>query len=609
MPKNAVPDGRIRFGSFEADLKSKELFKEGTRIPLANQTFIALATLLERPGELVSREELRRRLWPGDRVVEFDQGLHAIINRLREALGEGSDGAGLIETLPRRGYRFIGTVHSGRPAGPASAWRLGAGIAMVALLMGLIGWAMSRHARPPTTDLEAAKLTPLTSLVGREVAPAVNTRSQRLLFAWDGAADSGGHFDLYSRALESERLLRMTHDQALALHAVWSPGGRQIAIARTDERKGGVYLLPDDGGPERLLVAANFLGPSFLQLSWSVDERRIAYAAVEADGWSHVEERDATGSAGISLPKPPGCADAGLPDYSKDGRWLAFICTSSVAVYRVYLTDLATRETRSVLALQGNPQGLAWTPKSDAMIVANEAGGDSALWRVALDGTSSQLYHAEGPLGPGVFVTDQGIGFVRENDVIDISRVDLKSPGSVSQNLISSSYTQLVPAYSPDGTRIAFESTRSGTAEIWLADADGRNPVRLTGFNGPLTGAPSWCQDGRRLAFDSRSSGSAAIYILDLFEGRPRPIQTSEPNLSLPVWSQDCRWIIASNGRTALFRVPASGGKAESFTSKRAYRAVVAGSRCLGKRSRALVQAGGGRCGRATTDASLEFRR
>jgi DNA-binding winged helix-turn-helix (wHTH) protein len=115
MPEKGASDGRIRFGVFEADLQSKELFKEGRRIPLANQSFVALITLLERPGQLVSREELRRRVWPDDRVVEFDQGLNAIINRLRDALGSGSPGAGLIETLPRRGYRFMGTVEVSRP--------------------------------------------------------------------------------------------------------------------------------------------------------------------------------------------------------------------------------------------------------------------------------------------------------------------------------------------------------------------------------------------------------------------------------------------------------------------------------------------------------------
>ena len=298
-------------------------------------------------------------------------------------------------------------------------------------------------------------------------------------------------------------------------------------------------------------------------------------AGVTSQWWT------ATSSAKRTLAKPSGCADAGEPDFSPDGRWLAFVCTSSVAIYKVEVTELASGATRSLFSFQGNPQGLAWTSRSDALIVANESGTESGIWRVALDGTSSRLLRTEGPLGPGVAVTDRGIAFVRDNNVVDIGRLDLVKPSSATENLISSTRTQLVPAYSADGAHIAFESTRSGVPEIWLADADGGNPIKLTSFNGPLTGAPSWCDDGRRIAFDSRASGASAIYVLDIFEGRARRIETSQANLSLPVWSQDCRWIIASNGRTELFRVPASGGTAVPFTGKRAYRAVVAGSRVV----------------------------
>jgi Tol biopolymer transport system component len=140
---------------------------------------------------------------------------------------------------------------------------------------------------------------------------------------------------------------------------------------------------------------------------------------------------------------------------------------------------------------------------------------------------------------------------------------------------------QLVPQYSPDGTRVAFQSTRSGTSEIWLADADGSNSVKLTSFNGPLTGAPGWCNDGRRIAFDSRASGVSAIYVADVLEGHPHRLEASRTNLSLPVWSEDCRWIYASDGRATLYRVPVSGGPAEAFTDKRTYRAAVSGERVI----------------------------
>jgi DNA-binding winged helix-turn-helix (wHTH) protein len=91
MSLSPSPAARMRFAEFEADLRSQELFRNGAPVKLPNQSFLALAALLERPGELVTREELRSRLWPDNRVVEFEQGLNAIINRLREALGDSAD--------------------------------------------------------------------------------------------------------------------------------------------------------------------------------------------------------------------------------------------------------------------------------------------------------------------------------------------------------------------------------------------------------------------------------------------------------------------------------------------------------------------------------------
>ena len=120
MSASASPSFRIRFAEFEVDLQSQELFRDGALVRLPNQSFLALAALLERPGQLVTREELRSRLWPDNRVVEFEQGLNAIINRLREALGDSAESPKYIETLPRRGYRFIGTFGGPAKAGTAT---------------------------------------------------------------------------------------------------------------------------------------------------------------------------------------------------------------------------------------------------------------------------------------------------------------------------------------------------------------------------------------------------------------------------------------------------------------------------------------------------------
>ncbi len=108
---------RVRFGDFEADLKTGELWRNGDRLRVQEQPFQVLAMLLARPGELVTRDELRQRLWPADTFVDFDHSLNTAINKLREALGDSASDPKYIETLARRGYRFVAEVRSDGEAG------------------------------------------------------------------------------------------------------------------------------------------------------------------------------------------------------------------------------------------------------------------------------------------------------------------------------------------------------------------------------------------------------------------------------------------------------------------------------------------------------------
>jgi DNA-binding winged helix-turn-helix (wHTH) protein len=110
MHEAAPSSEHIRFGPFELHVRSGELDKGQTRLKVPDQSIEILKALLERPGELVTREELRKRLWPTDTFVDFEHGLNAAVRRLREALGDSADTPKFIETLPRRGYRFIGLV-------------------------------------------------------------------------------------------------------------------------------------------------------------------------------------------------------------------------------------------------------------------------------------------------------------------------------------------------------------------------------------------------------------------------------------------------------------------------------------------------------------------
>jgi Tol biopolymer transport system component/DNA-binding winged helix-turn-helix (wHTH) protein len=586
---------RIRFDDFEADLQSQELFRNGALVRLPNQSFLALAALLERPGELVSRDALRIRLWPDNRVVEFEQGLNAIINRLREALGDSADSPKFIETLPRRGYRFIGALAATpAPMEPPQAplvrvsrqVRLGAA-AVIALVALGITWAAMRWLpheatagvvprSPDHAASQPASLSPLTTLLGEEHMPALSPDGTRVLFAWK--SEPGEGFDLYVRPVDSERLTRLTRNPAQAVAGSWSPDGVRIALARMGDG-GGLYAI-DANGAEHALAAAAFTQESLMQPSWSPDGSTLAFSAVNPAGLHQIRLLDAGSLAVRPLPDAPECWHAGAAVFAADGRQIAFVCITSVAVYDVYLANLDGGVPRRLTRFRGLAQGLAWRDPRH-LLVANDSGDGSGIWTLALDGRLERPAAPEDSLAPGLAAHAGRAVYSRARQVIDIWHLPLAQPAGTARRWIYSTRAQLTPAYSPDGARIAFQSNRSGSPEIWIADADGGNAARLTSFNGPMTGSPAWCSDGRRLAFDSRESGVSAIYIVDTLERVPRRVQSSQPNLALPVWSRDCHLLLASDGREALYLLPADGGEARRFTTQRSYQAAVAADRVV----------------------------
>ena len=147
----------LRFGVFEIDVRAGEVRKQGVRIKLQEQPFHVLTVLLQRPGEVVSREELRSENWPADTFVDFDNSLNTAINKLREALGDSADSPRFIETLPRRGYRFVAPVTGvggttrgaavGVPAQPRSR-KIVVTAAIAVLAAGIVGALLWRARQP-----------------------------------------------------------------------------------------------------------------------------------------------------------------------------------------------------------------------------------------------------------------------------------------------------------------------------------------------------------------------------------------------------------------------------------------------------------------------------
>ena len=181
MALDKQSSGILRFATFEVDLRAGELRNKGKRIKVQEQPFHVLTGLLRRPGEVVTREELRNQNWPPDTFVDFDNSLNTAINKLREALGDSADSPRFIETLPRRGYRFMvpvtvvdgttkGTTTGVRGAVPIHSWRIVVTVTVVVLAAGIAGGLLwrARHVRR-LTDKDTIVLGDFANLTGDAV--------------------------------------------------------------------------------------------------------------------------------------------------------------------------------------------------------------------------------------------------------------------------------------------------------------------------------------------------------------------------------------------------------------------------------------------------------
>ena len=201
MPDPILVSHLVHFGAFEVDLRSAELRKHGLKLKIQEQPFQVLAMLLEHPGQIVTREELHKKLWPADTFVDFEHGLNAAINKLREALGDSADNPRFVETLHRRGYRFIAPVETMRaqvgaavapvssPAAPVAAMSpsptvgavrepplrkrskvlVPAAVVLVAATIGGTFYFRSRQTATPLTNKDTIVLSDFTNQTGDSV--------------------------------------------------------------------------------------------------------------------------------------------------------------------------------------------------------------------------------------------------------------------------------------------------------------------------------------------------------------------------------------------------------------------------------------------------------
>jgi len=226
MPTPARSPNAIRFDVFDVDLRAQELYKSGRKVKLQVQPLQVLAMLLERPGEVVTRDELRKRLWPADTFVDFDHSVNTAIKKLRQALGDNIKKPRFVETLPKRGYRFIGVV---KPA-PQSAARTaatGEAASVPAATSGRSSW-VGRVVRLRCENEHSL------------VVVAIDAKTAAEREKLDGANDDVG----LSLLIASQRLLVLPQGTPVRVLEVEQPLARCEARILEGEHYGRTALLP-----------------------------------------------------------------------------------------------------------------------------------------------------------------------------------------------------------------------------------------------------------------------------------------------------------------------------------------------------------------------------
>lgn len=587
MTKN---DGaRTVFGPFEVDVHTHELWKYGTRIKLVGQPFEILAVLLSQPGELVTREELRDRLWPGDTFVDFNHGLNAAVNKLREALSDSAENPRYIETLPRRGYRFIATVEplqakAERPASPGAVspvespasmvddpsisaelrpnveggagvtvpqviasrgwpWYAGRAGLILALLLGgaVLLKVVSQHGQGREVSRSAQQVRPLTLPSDSSGGLAFSPDGNYVAFDYQGGRR--GDAGIFVKGTASDQMRQLTSSDSDCC-PVWSPDGRSIAFSRFTNKQIGIYVVPSDGGGELKREAEHELSVTPTEYSVPADraERKLDTGGVtprrgELD-WSPDGKSIAfAGEGGIfslalnnsgvhRLTEPPPLANDWGPSFSPDGQRLLFVRERGVGLPDELMVSAATG--------------------GDAVRMISEPGKIEGPPQWSFDGRSV-IFASNRSGHPGLW----RVAMDHPDSPVPVG--DIGAPA-------------WSPAVSRRGYRLAYtRMTRS--LSIWQMDLSiegDRQPHVLVPSTsqtdqGP---GPQFSPDGKKLAYMSDRSGTMEIWISDR-DGR-NPFQLTAVGVAgTPRWSPDSQSIVFDtpwNGHIAIVAMKVSGG-------------------------------------------------
>jgi Tol biopolymer transport system component len=460
---------------------------------------------------------------------------------------------------------------------------VGAGVMVLAAAFGW--WALKGGTRQAPAG--PITITPFTTDGGGKASPRLSPDGEKVAYAW--ASPDDDNWDIYVKAVgPGTKPLRITEDPAPDGSPTWSPDGRQIAFVRSSgDNTAAIYTIPALGGQERKLV--DVIGPAQTSagyfvpmLSWAPDGEWLAFGEKASEdaparifrlSLATLEKRP------LTSPPPESLGDL-EPQISPDGRLLAFgrFGARTAGNQDVWVQPVSGGEARRLTSGQyAMVWALNWTPDGAEIVFSEARGYGRRMARVPLAGGAPQPVVGVGENAASASVRGNRMVYAQSTpSVADLWR--LPRPGAprsteTPEKLLASSQNA---AYSPDGRKIAFESSRGGATNIWLSNADGSHPVQLTSSNSE-SGTPRWSPDGRRLVVDSLEAGNWDLYVIRADGGMPRRLTQEPSEDGTGTWSRDGRWIYFHSdrsGRSEVWKVPPDGGAVVQVTRGGGYYAV-----------------------------------
>ena len=570
--------------------------------PKVMQVLVQLATHRD---EVLSKEQLIHAVWPDTFVG--DDVLTRCISEIRRVLTDDPRSPRYIQTIPKTGYRLIAPVtflkdrpsepppQSTPPQAAAAAapepapnpvlvtnapaakrslrpWLIAA-VIVGAFVVGALAYTLLKSRMGQSTVGLIYRTYPFTSYPGVQNQPSFSPDGNQIAFVWQPEGDQ--HQAVYVKVLGTETPLRITDGTAEDYSPVYSPDGRSVAFLRASETESGIYIVPALGGPARKIYTPNGRKDwSRGTISWSSDGQHLIFPdGKSATSQSRIYRLDIDNRSAQPLSDPPAHWDGDYsPAYSPDGSKIAFTRAIDSAVRDLYVMSSNGGNATRLTFDNRFVSDLAWTSDSREIIFSSNRAGKSSLWKISAKGGTPERMSigSEDAFHPAVSRQGNHLAYAQSSAKWSIVRVNLAAKDSVNA-LWSSTQEDSAPRFSPDGQRIAFQSWRSGMQEIWVAQADGSGPEKLTSFEASLTGSPDWSPNGKQIAFDSRPDGRSHIYTITVDGGKPRALTQGDNNDIVPSWSRDGRWIYFGSNRGGawqIWKVSANGGEPIQVTQQ-----------------------------------------